>query len=99
MKLISLTQNKFAQVDDEDYDFLMQWRWYAIKATKEELNFYAVTTINQGRGKRQKMIQMHRLLMSLTDPKIIVDHKDGDGLNNQRNNLRLCSFSQNSANK
>jgi hypothetical protein len=44
-------------------------------------------------------IKMHRLILGLTDPKIIVDHKDRDRLNNSRSNLRVCTSSQNSANR
>jgi len=42
---------------------------------------------------------MHRLILSITDPCIKVDHKDRNGLNNQRNNLRLATHKQNMANR
>lgn len=41
---------------------------------------------------------MHRHIFGLTDPRILVDHRDHDGLNNQRHNLRVCNHSQNAAN-
>ncbi len=84
MKLIPLTQDKFAQVDDCDYEFLMQWKWFARKKRNQ---FYAA------RGS----VYMHRLLMN--NPKgFIVDHKDRNTLNNQKNNLRLATDAQNKAN-
>ncbi len=44
------------------------------------------------------MQRLHRFLLGLTDPKIIVDHEDRNGLNNQRGNLRVATKSQNEAN-
>lgn len=38
---------------------------------------------------------MHRWIMGVTDPEIEVDHRDNDGLNNQRYNLRPCTHLQN----
>lgn len=93
MKLIKLTLGKFAQVDDEDYDYLNQWRWYAKKSWN---TFYArrQTIID---GKRVTII-MHRLIMN-TPSDLQVDHIDHNGLNNQRNNLRNCTNQQNSLNR
>lgn len=48
---------------------------------------------------RRKHILMHRLIMGLSDPKICIDHKNGNGLDNQRRNLRIASRSQNSMNR
>ena len=42
---------------------------------------------------------MHRQIMAISDTKIHIDHIDQNGLNNCRNNLRLCSISQNNANR
>jgi HNH endonuclease/AP2 domain len=42
---------------------------------------------------------MHRFLLGVTDRNIFVDHIDGDGLNNQRANLRLCTAAQNAWNR
>jgi hypothetical protein len=41
---------------------------------------------------------MHRLILGLTDPKVQCDHKDGNGLNNQRENLRIATNQQNMQN-
>ena len=41
------------------------------------------------------MIHMHREILGLTDPKIQCDHRDGNGLNNTRSNLRACSQKEN----
>lgn len=89
MKEIKLTQGKVALVDDEDFKNLNQFKWYAHKGAH---TFYAA------RRERYKLILMHRILLQIDDRGIDVDHKDRDGLNNQRNNIRLATRIQNSAN-
>lgn len=90
MKLISLTKGKFAKVDDADFDWLNQWKW---QARKGGYTWYAQR--KAGRSSR-RTVQMHSLI--LPDAKR-VDHQDGDGLNNVRNNLRPASATQNKANE
>lgn len=89
MKLIPLSKGMFTQVDDADYDFLNKWKWVALKARN---TYYAV------RYEGEKSIRMHRVILEITDPKIFSDHKDLNGLNNQRSNLRLSTPAQNSCN-
>jgi hypothetical protein len=90
MKLIPLSKtgkNKrkfFAKVDDLDYDWLMQWNWCVVRDNKTN---YAV--------KAGCLTKMHRILLGLVDPKIKGHHIDHDGLNNQRNNLKAATESQN----
>lgn len=47
----------------------------------------------------QKSVYLHRVIMGVTDPKIDVDHIDGDGLNNRRSNLRAVTRQKNLRNK
>jgi hypothetical protein len=89
MKLIELTQDKFTQVDDSDFDYLNQWNWFAKKDGKK---FYAAR--NHYENKKCKIILMHCVLMNDKG----IDHIDGDGLNNQKFNLRKANGSQNRAN-
>lgn len=85
-KEISLTQGKVALVDDDMYDYLVQWKWRAAKMVTGR--WYAVSSIGR----------MHRVVMNAPDG-VDVDHKkQEETLNNQRSNLRLCSDSQNSWN-
>jgi hypothetical protein len=93
MKKIPLTQGKFAIVDDEDFEWLNQLKWCA----KKNRHLWYVVRGGKQNGVRWQM-KMHRLILNAPDG-IEVDHRDGNGLNNQRANLRLCSRQQNCANK
>jgi hypothetical protein len=92
MKEIKLTQGKVALVDDEDFEYLNQWKWCAGEHGK---TFY-VRRNGYINGKR-RTIQMHWLIMGDMEGKEI-DHKDGNGLNNQRDNLRFGTHRQNGMN-
>jgi hypothetical protein len=91
-KQIPLTQGLFATVDNDMYDYLMQWKWQAIKRGKL---FHAIRTERKLFSK--KTIYMHRVIMNTPDG-MDVDHIDGNGLNNTRANLRNCTRAQNSRN-
>lgn len=94
MKEIPLTRGLFALVDDEDVEMLSQYKWQAGKS-KHGNSWYAHTT----EKKTNKKIAMHRLICGLKQyDGIQVDHKDLNGLNNQKNNLRLCTDTQNKHN-
>jgi len=95
MKLIPLTQGFFAQVDDADFEWLSQWKWYTKFNGK---SVYAARNFTEESGKRSTL-RMHRVIMGVTDPKIFIDHWKGNGLNNQRVNLRQCTRSQNGMNR
>lgn len=97
MKQIALTQGKYAIVDDADYEMLMQFKWFAHKATTAK-SFYAIHSGAYNNGK-QKATKMHRLIMGVNDPMVHIDHKDGNGLNNQRDNLRICTKADNLRNR
>jgi len=88
MKKIKLTQNKYSLVDDSDYEELNKFKWYAKKVG---FIFYAY------RSYKKKTISMHSYIVGTTKG-MVTDHIDGNGLNNQRKNLRMCSFSQNRMN-
>lgn len=88
MKQIKLTKNKFALVDDEDYNYLNQWKWYFCQ------NGY----VARSTWKPRQMIYIHRLLLNCNKTQF-VDHIDGNKLNNQKSNLRICTQKENSRNK
>lgn len=90
MRQIPLTKGLFATVDDIDYERLRQFNWYAHGSDRI---WYAVS--RRSRRDDHKIFRMHRFILGITDSSMKVDHKDGDGLNNCRANLRVCTNAQN----
>lgn len=93
MKTIELTQGKIAIVDDEDFAYLAQFKWFA---HFDGTNWYAQRNSPYKNGKRT-VIHMHRVVLGAPD-ELEVDHRDGDGLNNRRLNLRLATHAKNKCN-
>ena len=89
MKAIQLTRGKVAIVDDEDFEELNRYKWHCSKTG------YAIRTDHRG-GKR-KDIRMHRQILSEPDG-FLIDHINGDKLDNRRVNLRLCTNAENMRN-
>lgn len=89
MKQILLTQGKIALVDDDDFEMLSKNKWYydgryAIRKSSRLSESY-------------RTIWMHRVVLS-TPSGSITDHIDGNKLNNQKHNLRICTHSENKCN-
>lgn len=97
MKKLILSQGFYALVDDADFELLSKYKWNVFRDSRRSKNIYAVRGV--GVNGVYKSIRMHRELLGITDPKIQIDHKDGNGLNNQRSNLRVCTQAQNLANR
>lgn len=94
MKLIKLTQGKHAKIDDEDYELISKWNWYASRARGGR--FYAMRREYFDGGSRS--IMMHAVLKG-TPSGMETDHLNGDGLDNQKSNLAICTVSQNQLNR
>jgi len=89
MKQISLTQGKYALVDDKDFGYLNQWKWFA---SFDGCNWYAC--------RKGGVIKMHRVILGLQKgDKQKVDHINHNGLDNCRCNLRICTQAQNCQNR
>ena len=86
--MIQLTQGFVAMVDDEDFEQLNAFNWCAHKSYRK---WYAM----RGTSSPQFQIKMHQQLLPGASR---IDHKDGNGLNNQKNNLRAASHGDNIAN-
>jgi hypothetical protein len=93
MKEIKLTQGKVALIDDEDFELVSKYKWHA---HNDGHTFYAETKVWNG-GVKIKL-RMHRLIMNAKEDEVI-DHRDRNGLNNQKSNLRSCTHSQNNTNR
>lgn len=88
MKEIPLTQNRVAMVDDSDFDRVSRHKWFAVD---DGYNVYAA------RKTLSKQVRMQNFLMKPPNG-CIIDHRDGNGLNNQRANLRICLHRENMRN-
>jgi len=92
MKEIHLTQGKIALVDDADFEWLSQRKWYAVKLGRKK-RLYAAR-----RGPSHVQILMHREILDAPHG-TRVDHADDNGLNNQRINIRFATMAQNVMNR
>lgn len=97
MKKIPLTQGKFALVDDEDWEHLSKFHWMARRnrySNKLKFKWYAYRLTPRNNYAR-KTIYLHHEIMKTK----LIDHINGDGLDNRKNNLRKCSRSENQRNR
>ena len=88
MKLISLSQGKYAKIDDEDFERVNKYKWYYSKKHGAMIR----------REPRGISWMMHRFILNA--PKHLeVDHKNGDNIDNRRENIRLCTHADNMRNR
>ncbi len=91
MKEITLTQGKVALVDDEDFSLANQFVWFAVKPSHSR-TWYAQR--NCWKNGKRTVERLHTFLVGISP----LDHKNGDGLDNRRENLRPCTLGQNQGN-
>lgn len=90
MREVRLSQNLVALVDDGDYDLVQAYKWHPCKRD----TVYAHASVSG------VTVSMHRLVLGLEfGDKRQGDHIDGNGLNNQRSNLRITTSGQNQMNR
>lgn len=93
MRELRLTQDKVALVDDEDYDRIVAiGKWSARRPHRLGRSWYAQRS-------SVKTIQLHRFILNVTDPRVWIDHRNGDGLDCQKHNLRIATPAQNGHNR
>ena len=95
MKLIPLTKGFFAKVDDDDYERLSKFRWQVLRQNKYSKSWYA----RRGDRSTGKLITVFMHKDVFGDYSGRMDHIDGDGLNNQKSNLRMATPVQNGMNR
>lgn len=100
MRIIPLTRNQTTIVDEIDAD-LCDLRWYA--TIENHTTFYAGRT-HRSPGHKKRYVAIHRSIMSRVMGRALlsselVDHINGNTLDNRRSNLRLCTHAENSQNR
>lgn len=90
IKLIPLTQKQNAIVNSADFEWLSKWNWHASWSEKAK-TWYAMRRCGS------RIVRMHREILNSSHGNE-VDHKDGNGLNNRRKNIRNCTPTQNRRN-
>lgn len=92
MAELLLSNGMKAKVDDAMYDRLSQFKWQPMAREK---CLYARRSYRGKDGKTKGVLLHHEIMGSSS----MVDHIDGDGLNNLRENLRSCTHSENMRNR
>lgn len=99
MKNIILNNGYVAVVDDDDYDKCSAFKWSEIVAKNRDGSIRTVyARRNQKKNGKQHTIYLHRFILGITESKIEIDHRDGNGLNCSRSNMRKATRLQNLAN-
>lgn len=91
---IILVTGETVLIDLDDFEYLNQYSWYLFD--NHGRNQYA---LRYSRSKKQSTIRMHRDVLKITDSSIHIDHINGNGLDNRKNNLRIASIRQNAQNQ
>jgi len=94
-KEIKLTQGKFATVDDEDYPYLLQFKWRCvIQSTQNKIkNYRAVMDIKKSNGKWNPVFMEEIILKKKSEKnKISVLHKNKNTLDNRKENLKYTTY-------
>ena len=95
MREIPLSQNKVALVSDVDYDRVMAAGPWSADRSRHTWYARRTITLERGRGGRKTSQRLHNFVLNA----LWIDHRDGDGLNNQRSNLRPATRTQNGSNQ
>jgi hypothetical protein len=86
---IALNEGRIALIDEEDFEKVSRYQWNVVHG---RTTFYAYTVTEY-----RRMVSMHRMILGRTDGRLI-DHKNGNGLDNTRQNIRPATASQNQQN-
>jgi hypothetical protein len=88
---VPLTRERIALIDDDDFETVSRFKWCCDRQKDMRSPIYAITW-NKG-----KIMRMHRLILN-AQPGQLVDHINGNGLDNRRSNIRICTIAENAHN-
>lgn len=92
MKTLTLPCGRAVQMDDADFDRFGTLQWRSMRSAQKQDRYYVI----RWAGKKNEYL--HRVILAAPDDSL-VDHVNGDGLDNRRVNLRLATRSQNNVNR
>lgn len=95
MKTINLNNGYYTIVDDDDFEKIKHYHWYAYKRGKAR-NVYAVR--HDTPENKRRLIFMHHMICKRKEG-FVIDHIDGNSLNNTKVNLRVCLDKENAMNR
>lgn len=100
MKIINWSSAKFGHleilVDDEDYENVKQYSWGVLTCMNSDVKYVKARYVSK--EKPRKYYSLHRFVLGIDDPKIFVDHRNGNGLDNRKSNLRIATHKENTQN-
>jgi len=96
---LAITRGLVALVDEQDFDRVANDHWQPVIEYGRVTGVQRVVYLGGGKyNQRRRTVRLHRVILGITDPTILVDHRDGNPLNNVRSNLRLATRAQNGSN-
>lgn len=85
-------------IDDEDYEKIKRYHWNILRTEEKKGYKYFQANLKRCDGKRRK-VMLHRIIMNAKTKEEIIDHKNGDTLDNRKTNLRICNKTENNRNQ
>ncbi|MFA6445728.1 MAG: HNH endonuclease [Candidatus Paceibacterota bacterium] len=98
MKTILMKSGDIALIDDKDYDLVSKYNWSVAGNRYARAAAYDTDEKDKNGHIKQRVIKMHRLIIGAKKNEF-VDHINGNGFDNRRENLRICTMSQNMCNQ
>ena len=99
MKCVDLTNGYSAIVDDADYEHVSKHKWFATVRRRADGTLRVYAKRNAKRDGGGWTVQYMHNMIAGTPPGMCTDHVDGNGLNNTRENLRICTHAENQRNQ